>query len=55
MTALDNTIVNVALPKIRVELALNDTDLKWVAAIYPLTLASLLPLGGIWPTRSDGV
>lgn len=46
MTALDNTIVNVALPKIRVELALNDTDLKWVAAIYPLTLASLLLLGG---------
>ncbi|MFI7500447.1 MFS transporter [Streptomyces sp. NPDC049687] len=46
MTALDNTIVNVALPQIRDELALGDADLKWVAAIYPLTLASLLLLGG---------
>ncbi|MEV1068097.1 MFS transporter [Streptomyces sp. NPDC050263] len=46
MTALDNTIVNVALPQIRAELALDDTDLKWVAVIYPLTLASSLLLGG---------
>ncbi|MER5433951.1 MFS transporter [Streptomyces sp. NPDC002588] len=46
MTALDNTIVNVALPQIRAELALDDAGLKWVAAIYPLTLASLLLLGG---------
>ncbi|MEV2211542.1 MFS transporter [Streptomyces sp. NPDC050997] len=46
MTALDNTIVNVALPQIRAELALDDADLKWVAVIYPLTLASLLLLGG---------
>lgn len=46
MTALDNTVVTVALPQIRAELALGDADLKWVAAIYPLTLASLLLLGG---------
>ncbi|WP_189717317.1 MFS transporter [Streptomyces phaeofaciens] len=46
MTALDNTVVNVALPRIQAELALSEADLKWVAAIYPLTLASLLLLGG---------
>lgn len=46
MTALDNTAVNVALPQIQAELALSEADLKWVAAIYPLTLASLLLLGG---------
>lgn len=46
MTALDNTIVNVALPQIRAELKLGGTDLKWVAAVYPLTLASFLLLGG---------
>ncbi|MFJ8106830.1 MFS transporter [Streptomyces sp. NPDC096132] len=46
MTALDNTVVNVALPQIRAELALSDAELKWVAAVYPLALASLLLLGG---------
>ncbi|MFE7754025.1 MFS transporter [Streptomyces sp. NPDC057429] len=46
MTALDNTIVNVALPQIRAELDLSGADLKWVAAVYPLTLASFLLLGG---------
>jgi EmrB/QacA subfamily drug resistance transporter len=46
MTALDNTIVNVALPQIRAELGLDETGLKWVAAVYPLTLASTLLLGG---------
>lgn len=46
MTALDNTVVNVALPQIQAELSLSEADLKWVAAIYPLTLASLLLLGG---------
>ena len=46
MTALDNTVVNIALPQIRAELALTGTDLKWVAAAYPLTLASMLLLGG---------
>ncbi len=46
MTALDNTIVNVALPQIRAELGMGDASLKWVAAVYPLILASLLLLGG---------
>ncbi|KUN89855.1 hypothetical protein AQJ66_01945 [Streptomyces bungoensis] len=46
MTALDNTVVNVALPQIQTDLALSEANLKWVAAIYPLTLAGLLLLGG---------
>lgn len=46
MTALDNTVVNVALPQIQGDLALSEANLKWVAAIYPLSLASLLLLGG---------
>jgi EmrB/QacA subfamily drug resistance transporter len=46
LTALDNSVVNIALPQIRAELGLTDTDLKWVAAVYPLALASFLLLGG---------
>ncbi|NBM18355.1 MFS transporter [Streptomyces sp. GC420] len=46
MTALDNTVVNVALPQIRSELSLGDASLKWVAAIYPLALSGLLLVGG---------
>jgi len=46
MTALDNTVVNVALPQIQAELGLTEADLKWVAAVYPLALAGLLLLGG---------
>ncbi|MFJ9908254.1 MFS transporter [Streptomyces sp. NPDC101152] len=46
LTALDGSIVNVALPQIRRELSLSETDLKWVATAYPLTLASLLLMAG---------
>ncbi|MDN0196801.1 MFS transporter [Streptomyces sp. S.PNR 29] len=46
LTALDNSVVNIALPRIRTELGLGETDLKWVATAYPLTLASFLLLGG---------
>lgn len=46
LTALDSTVVNVALPKMGRELSLNETELKWVAAVYPLALASFLLLGG---------
>ncbi|WP_052441701.1 MFS transporter [Streptacidiphilus anmyonensis] len=46
MTSLDSTVVTMALPQIRAELALGGADLKWVAAVYPLTLASALLLGG---------
>ncbi|WP_327315623.1 MFS transporter [Streptomyces sp. NBC_01235] len=46
LTALDNTVVNVALPQMRTELALSEANLKWVATGYPLALASFLLLGG---------
>jgi EmrB/QacA subfamily drug resistance transporter len=46
MTALDNTIVNVALPQIQDELALGEPGLKWVAAMYPLAFAGFLLPGG---------
>ncbi|MEU3087182.1 MFS transporter [Streptomyces massasporeus] len=46
LTALDNTVVNVALPQISRELDLDEADLKWVAAVYPLALASFLLAGG---------
>ncbi|MDQ0846323.1 MFS transporter [Streptomyces sp. V1I6] len=46
LTALDNTAVNIALPQMGKELALGETEFKWVAAVYPLALASFLLLGG---------
>lgn len=46
MTALDSTVVNVALPQIQSEFGLDESGLKWVAAIYPLTHASSLLFGG---------
>ncbi|MGW7255722.1 MFS transporter [Streptomyces sp. NPDC054834] len=46
LTALDNSVVNVALPQMRRELGMNDTSLKWVATAYPLSLASFLLFAG---------
>ncbi len=55
MTCLDNTVVNVALPRIQQSLRLDLPDLEWVAAAYPLTFAALLLTGGrsadIWGRR----
>lgn len=46
LTALDNTVVNLAIPQMRTELGLTDTDVKWVATAYPLALASFLLFAG---------
>jgi EmrB/QacA subfamily drug resistance transporter len=55
MTCLDNTVVNVALPRIQQDLRLDLSDLEWVAAAYPLTFAALLLTGGrsadVWGRR----
>ncbi len=55
MTCLDNTVVNVALPRIQQELRLDLSDLEWVAAAYPLTFAAVLLTGGrsadVWGRR----
>jgi len=46
MTAVDLTIVNVALPTIGVKLHFAETDLQWVVTAYSLTFGGLLLLGG---------
>ncbi len=46
MIVLDVTIVNVALPSIRVDLGFSTTGLQWVVNAYTLTFAGFLMLGG---------
>ena len=46
MIVLDTTIVNVALPSIRVDLAFTQTALVWVVNAYMLTFGGFLLLGG---------
>lgn len=46
MTALDGSIVNVALPSIKLSLHLSDLSLVWVVNSYLLTLGGFLLLGG---------
>ena len=42
LVVLDNTIVNVALPSIGVELRTSVSGLQWVVDAYTLTFAGLL-------------
>src|SRR3954451_6960647 len=46
MTALDATIVNIALPSAQQDLGFGDADRTWVVTAYTCTLAGLLLLGG---------
>ncbi|MBN9023756.1 MAG: DHA2 family efflux MFS transporter permease subunit [Rhizobiales bacterium] len=46
MIVLDSTIVNVALPSIRTDLAFTETTLVWVVNAYMLTFGGFLLLGG---------
>ena len=46
MIVLDTTIVNVALPSIREDLAYSETSLVWVVNAYMLTFGGFLLLGG---------
>jgi MFS family permease len=46
IVGMDVTIVNVALPSIRRELAASVASLQWTTAAYTVVLASLLMLGG---------
>jgi EmrB/QacA subfamily drug resistance transporter len=46
MIVLDTTIVNVALPSIRVDLGFSETSLAWVVNGYMLTFGGFLLLGG---------
>jgi len=46
MIMLDNTVVNVALPAIKSDLGISQSELEWTVAAYALTFASLLLTGG---------
>ena len=46
MTAVDLTIVNVALPTIGLKLHFPESDLQWVVTAYALTFGGFLLLGG---------
>ncbi len=46
ITAVDNTVVNVALPSIRRDLGLGQSALEWIVNGYILAFATLLLTGG---------
>src|SRR3954452_23173421 len=46
MTALDATIVNIALPSAQASLGFGDSARQWVVTAYTLCFAGLLLLGG---------
>src|SRR6266542_2191875 len=46
MAMLDNTVVNVALPKIQSSLGSGVSGLQWIIDAYTLLFASLLLTGG---------
>jgi EmrB/QacA subfamily drug resistance transporter len=51
IVGLDATIVNVALPSIRTDLAASVSELQWTIDAYTLVLASLLMLSGSMADR----
>jgi EmrB/QacA subfamily drug resistance transporter len=51
MVAMDATIVNVALPSIRQDLAASISGLQWVIDAYTMVVASLLMLAGSMADR----
>src|SRR5579859_576704 len=46
LDTVDVSIVNVALPTIKLDLHLTTTDLQWVPGVYVLTYAGFMLLGG---------
>jgi MFS family permease len=46
MIMIDQTVVGVALPTMRVDLALSSTGVQWVVNAYLLVFAVLVALGG---------
>ncbi|WP_426226639.1 MFS transporter [Pseudarthrobacter sp. DSP2-3-2b1] len=46
MVVLDGTIVNLALPRLQVEMGISDSTRSWVVTAYALTFGALLLLGG---------
>ncbi|WP_327002781.1 hypothetical protein OHA72_48095 [Dactylosporangium sp. NBC_01737] len=46
MTALDGTVVNIALPSVQSALDFGDADRQWVITAYAVSFAGLLLVGG---------
>ena len=51
IVSMDATIVNVAIPSIRIELHASGSELQWVIDVYTLVLALLLLLSGATADR----
>jgi MFS transporter, DHA2 family, methylenomycin A resistance protein len=51
MVQIDVTIVNIALPRIQSGLETSAGSLEWVISAYALTLATLIPIGGVLGDR----
>ena len=51
MAMLDNTVVNVAIPRITTELSAGVSEIQWIIDGYVLAFASLLLTGGITGDR----
>jgi MFS family permease len=51
MIQLDVTVVNVALPRIQADLGMTAGGLEWVISAYALSLAALIPAGGVLGDR----
>ncbi|MEO1060862.1 MAG: MDR family MFS transporter [Actinomycetota bacterium] len=46
MTIIDGTVVNVALPTLADEFDVPSTDIEWIAVVYLLSLAAVIPVAG---------
>ena len=46
MVVLDGTIVNLALPRLQVEMGISDSTRSWVVTAYALAFGAFLLLGG---------
>jgi MFS family permease len=46
MLVLDSSIMNIAIPSAKVDLAISDQDAQWIITAYTLAFGSLLLLGG---------
>ena len=46
MVVLDGTIVNLALPRLQIEMGISDSTRSWVVTAYALVFGAFLLLGG---------
>jgi len=53
MTAIDFTVLNLALPALAAELGVTDSERLWIVDVFPLTIAALLITVGSLADRYD--